>query len=47
MMKKFMIIWIGELISTIGSGVTAFAFIFGSGKSIQKMEGNTDELDIS
>lgn len=24
-MKKFMIIWIGELISSIGSGMTAFA----------------------
>ena len=24
-MKKFMMIWIGELISSIGSGMTAFA----------------------
>lgn len=24
-MKKFMLLWIGELISSIGSGMTAFA----------------------
>ncbi len=26
-MKKFMTIWLGELISSIGSGMTAFALI--------------------
>ena len=56
-MKKLLTIWMGELISNIGSGMTAFAitgivmlgiaFIFGRRRSIKEMERKTDELVYS
>lgn len=38
-MKKFLIIWTGELLSTIGSGLTAF----GLGVYVYQQTGMTEE----
>jgi hypothetical protein len=43
-MKKFMTIWLGEPISSIGSSMTAFEFVFEFRKSIKVIGRSRDGL---